>query len=115
MKGISMAQRVNVILVDDLDGNDADETVTFGLDGVEYDIDLSAEHAAELRGALEVYIESARRAGGRRRPRSAGRAAKVAGAVSASDIRAWARDNGWDVPDRGRVAAEVREAYTAAH
>lgn len=110
-----MAQRVNVILVDDLDGNEADETVSFGLDGVEYDIDLSATHAAELREALELYVQAGRRAGGRRRSRSAGRASRAANSVSASDIRSWARDNGWDVPDRGRVAAEVREAYAAAH
>ena len=106
-----MAQRVNVILVDDLDGEDAAETVTFALDGASYEIDLSEANAGELRAALAPYMEVARKVGGRRRkaPRSTG------GGTSAADIRQWARENGWDVPDRGRVAAEVREAYTAAH
>jgi Lsr2 len=113
-----MAQRVNVVLVDDLDGSDAAETVTFGLDGTDYDIDLSAAHASELRNALATYIGLGRKSAGRRRKgqRSAARATKGApGGVSASEIRAWARANGWDVPDRGRVSAEVREAYAAGH
>lgn len=112
-----MAQRVNVVLVDDLDGSDAVETVSFALDGVDYEIDLNDKHAGELRNALALYIGHGRRTGGRRRKASSGKAAKAssAGEPSASEIRAWARDNGWDVPERGRVAAEVREAYAAAH
>jgi hypothetical protein len=106
-----MAQRVNVVLVDDLDGSEAAETVTFGLDGVDYEIDLSDAHAAELRDALSTYVSAGRKVGGRRR-----RGQRVAnGGASASDIRKWARENGWDVPERGRVSAEVREAYAAAH
>jgi len=106
-----MAQRINVILVDDINGKDADETVTFGLDGVAYEIDLAEANAADLRAALTTYISAGRKVGGKRRK------AKVAaaGGTSAADIRQWARDNGWDVPDRGRVAAEVRQAYAAAH
>lgn len=107
-----MAQRVNIVLVDDLDGSDADETVTFGLDGTEYEIDLSSANAGKLRDALALYVGHGRRTGGRRK-RSAGRA-KSAEATPA-EIREWARANGWDVPDRGRVASEVREAYDAAH
>ena len=112
-----MAQRVNVVLVDDLDGGDAAETVSFALDGVDYEIDLSEQHAGELRNALSLYIGHGRRTGGRRRRSSAGGATKSSGSggPSASEIRAWARENGWDVPERGRVAAEVREAYAAAH
>jgi hypothetical protein len=117
-----MAQRVNVVLVDDIDGSEAAETVVFGLDGAQYEIDLSAENADKLREALAPYVGHGRRAGGRRRSagggsaRSAsGRAAAASGGPSAADIRAWARENGWEVPDRGRVAAEVREAYAAAH
>ena len=106
-----MAQRVNVVLVDDLDGNDADETVTFGLDGVDYEIDLSKKNADELRSQLGQYIDAGRKVGGRKRN---GQCA-VGGGTAAADIRQWARDNGWDVPDRGRVSAEVREAYAAAH
>ena len=106
-----MAQRVNVILVDDLDGKDADETVTFGLDGADYEIDLSEANAKKLRDLLAPYAAAGRKVGGRRRRSQ--RAA--AGGTSASEIRQWARENGWDVPDRGRVSAEVREAYAAAH
>jgi hypothetical protein len=111
-----MAQRVNVVLVDDIDGSDASETVSFALDGVDYEIDLSDEHAGELRNAVSLYIGHARRTGGRRKSgrRVASAAADSAGA-SAADIRSWARDNGWTVPERGRVSAEVREAYAAAH
>lgn len=112
-----MAQRVNVVLVDDLDGGDAAETVSFALDGVDYEIDLSEKHAGELRNALSLYIGHGRRTGGRRRkaPAGGGKAAAATGGPSASEIRAWARENGWEVPERGRVAAEVREAYAAAH
>jgi hypothetical protein len=112
-----MAQRVNVILVDDIDGNDAVETVSFALDGVDYEIDLSEQHAGELRNALSLYIGHARRTGGRRRSgrRASAPAASSDGSVSAADIRAWARENGYDVPERGRVSAEVREAYAAAN
>jgi hypothetical protein len=112
-----MAQRVNVVLVDDIDGSDATETVSFALDGVDYEIDLSDEHAEAIREAVSLYIGHARRTGGRRRSNrraSSGAGADSAGA-SAADIRAWARENGWDVPERGRVSAEVREAYSAAH
>lgn len=111
-----MAQRVNVVLVDDIDGSDASETVSFGLDGVQYDIDLSEENADKLREALALYVGHARRAGGRRKASSATRTNGAGGSgTSAADIRAWARENGWDVPERGRVSAEVREAYAAAH
>ncbi|MDQ3616163.1 MAG: Lsr2 family protein [Actinomycetota bacterium] len=106
-----MAQKVNVVLVDDIDGSDADETVRFGIDGVGYEIDLSGQHADELRTALSLYTGHGRKVAGRR----ARSQRAAADAVSASDIRAWARENGWDVPERGRVSAEVREAYAAAH
>lgn len=103
-----MAQRVNIVLVDDIDGSDAEETVSFGLDGREYEIDLSKANAERLREALALYVGHARRGGGRRgRSRSGG--------PSPADIRAWARENGFDVPDRGRVSSSVREAFLAAH
>jgi hypothetical protein len=111
-----VAQRVNVVLVDDIDGSDAAETVSFALDGVDYEIDLSEEHAEQLREAVALYVGHARRTGGRRRGgrRSSG-GADTGGGASAADVRAWAKENGWDVPERGRVSAEVREAYAAAH
>ena len=112
-----MAQRINVQLVDDIDGTDAVETVSFALDGQQYEIDLSEDHAAKLRDALSLYVGHARRTTSRRgrstsTPRSA---ARSAGGPSAAEIRAWAKENGLEVPDRGRVSAEVREAYAAAH
>jgi hypothetical protein len=112
-----MAQRVNVVLVDDIDGTDASETVSFALDGVDYEIDLSDEHAGQLRQAVAPYVGHARRTGGRRKGnrRSSGGGSGGGAGASAADIRAWARENGWDVPERGRVSAEVREAYAAAN
>ena len=106
-----MAQQVNIVLVDDIDGSDAEETVSFALDGKEYEIDLSAKNAAKLRDAFAPYVGHARRAAGRRR----GARSTAAGGASPADIRAWARENGFDVPDRGRVSSEVRDAYAAAH
>lgn len=108
-----MAQRVNVILVDDLDGSDASETVTFGLDGVDYEIDLNEQHAGELRDALALYVGHGRRTGGRRKSGSSAKA--TSGGPAPSEIRAWAKENGYDVPERGRVSAEIRSAYAAAH
>jgi len=113
-----MAQRVNVVLVDDIDDSEAVETVSFALDGVDYEIDLSEDHAGELRNALSLYIGHGRRTGGRRRSgrRSSSSSAPTNGdGATAADIRAWARENGWEVPERGRVSAEVREAYAAAN
>lgn len=103
-----MAQKVNIVLVDDIDGTDAVETVSFALDGRDYEIDLSKRNAEKLRDAFAPYVGHARRGGARR-----GR--NRAGGPSPSDIRAWARENGFNVPDRGRVSANVREAYLAAH
>jgi len=112
-----MAQKVQVILVDDLDGGEAEETVSFSLDGVSYEIDLSAGNAAELRDALASWVGHARRVGGRA---SAGRRAAAAprprsGSRDLTAVRSWARDNGFSVSDRGRVSSEVLTAYDAAH
>lgn len=108
-----MAQRVQIILEDDYDGSEADETVSFGLDGVEYEIDLSSKNAAQLRESLAVWTAHGRKTGGRRR--RAGTAAKNTDSSSPSDIRAWAQSQGLEVSSRGRVSAEVREAYEKAH
>jgi hypothetical protein len=111
-----VAQRVQIILEDDYDGGEADETVTFGLDGAEYEIDLSSTNAAELRNALAPWLGHARKVGGRKRARSAGtRAAGADTGGSTSDIRAWAMENGMDVSSRGRISSEVRQAYEQAH
>lgn len=107
-----MAQRVQVILEDDLDGTAADETVRFGLDGVDYEIDLSAGNARSLRGALAQWVGHARKVS---RGRSASPATrKSAGGVSPTEIREWARANGYDVNERGRVPLHIKEAFEAA-
>ena len=109
-----MAQKVNIVLVDDIDGSEATETVSFGLDGTTYEIDLNDKNAAKLRDALATYVGHGRKVGSapRRGRRSS---AAAANGPSAKEIRDWARANGHDVPDRGRVSAEVREAYDKAH
>lgn len=115
-----MAQKVTVTLVDDLDGGTAEETVEFSIDGVTYEIDLSNDNAVKLRDALAGYVAHARRAGGRRRAsaaapkRSGGGRASVDREQNAA-MREWARKNGYKVSDRGRIPAEVVEAYHKAH
>ena len=110
-----MAQKVNIVLVDDLDGSEATETVSFGLDGTSYEIDLNDKNAAALRDALATYVGHGRKVGsGGRRGRRSTTSASTSG-PSAKEVREWARANGHDVPDRGRVSAEVRQAYDAAH
>jgi hypothetical protein len=108
-----MAQRVNIVLTDDLDGSDASETVTFSLDGISYEMDLSSANAARLRDAVQPFLAKARRQGGGRAkpaPRRRG-----GGSGNATDIRAWALEQGLAVSARGRVPAEIRNAYVAAH
>lgn len=109
-----MAQRVNIVLVDDIDGSEATETVSFGLDGTSYEIDLNDKNAAALREALSGYVGHGRKVGAAsRRGRKSSPAAAVG--TSAREIRDWARSNGYEVPDRGRVSADVRAAFEAAH
>jgi hypothetical protein len=115
-----VAQRVQIILEDDFDGGDADETVSFALDGAEYEIDLSSANASELRNALAPWLAHARKVGGRRRSRaaaapSAPRSSAAEGPGSTSDIRSWALENGMEVSSRGRISSEVRSAYEQAH
>ncbi|MER7666489.1 MULTISPECIES: Lsr2 family protein [unclassified Streptomyces] len=110
-----MAQKVQVLLVDDLDGGEADETVTFALDGKTYEIDLTTANADKLRGLLEPYAKNGRRTGGRAAStRGKGRAA-ASGNKDTAEIRAWAKANGYEVNDRGRVPATVRDAYEKAN
>ena len=108
-----MAQKIQVLLLDDLDGSAADGTVRFGLDGTEYEIDLNAEHAQALRDALSRYVQAARRVGaGARRPARGGR--RAAGGVDSTEVREWAKAQGIEVKDRGRVPAELVARFKAA-
>jgi len=113
-----MAQRVEVKLIDDIDGGDAAETVTFSLDGISYEIDLSEKNATKLRDDLASWTAHARRSGTGGRSASRRRAAAPSGAAKRTDlsaVREWARANGHQVSDRGRISAEVQSAYDKAH
>jgi len=111
-----MAQRVKIILEDDLDGSPAEETVTFGLDGVTYEIDLSTDNAAKLRDELAPWVGHARRSGGRKTS-GAGRGSSSSAAkrTDLAAVRDWARKNGYEVSDRGRISAEIQAAYDKAN
>jgi Lsr2 len=104
-----MAQRVQVILEDDLHGGPADETVRFAYDGTQYEIDLSSENAQALRSALGKYIEHARRASAAHRQIRGGRKR-----ADTSAVREWAKAHGKEVNDRGRIPASVMKEYEAA-
>ncbi|WP_300680601.1 Lsr2 family protein [Nocardioides sp.] len=107
-----MAQKVQIILEDDIDGGSADETVTFGLDGSNYEIDLTSANADKLRDALAPFIGHARKVA---RSGKAGAAKKSTGGTNAAEVRAWARSNGFEVPERGRIPLNVKEAFDAAN
>jgi Lsr2 len=113
-----MAQRVVIEKLDDTSGKPADETVRFGIDGRELEIDLTAKNAAALRKVFDVYITHGRRVGGRR-ARTSGSPAlssppRSGGKVDTKDVRQWATKNGYTVSDRGRLPANVLDAYRAA-
>src|SRR5215218_7974206 len=107
-----MAQKVNIVLVDDLDGSEAGSTVSFGLDGTTYEIDLNDKNAGKLRDALAPYLGHARKVSGARRGRKSGGNSL---GPSPRLVRDWARSNGYEVSDRGRVPADVIAAYEAAN
>lgn len=106
-----MASSVRVIITDDLDGSTDAETLSFALDGITYEIDLGKDNRAKLEALFAPYIAAARRVSGRNR-RSASRPAR--GPDQAS-VRAWAREQGLRVSDRGRISADVMQQYEAAH
>jgi hypothetical protein len=110
-----VAQKVQVILVDDIDGGAAVETVAFSLDGASYEIDLSVKNAGKLRDAFAAYVGSARKVGGRGGRRGSG-AKRSAGAPNrTAEIRAWAKSNKVKVSERGRISADVVAKFDAAH
>lgn len=107
-----MSQKIQVELIDDLDGTPAEETVYFGLDGKSYEIDLSGDNSKQLREGLDEWIAAARKAGTSRAPRKAPAPRKAASATSA--VRVWAQENGYKLAERGRIPAVVQTAYEAA-
>jgi len=106
-----MAQRVSVELEDDLDGGPADETLRFGLGGTDYEIDLSKKNARRFRRQIAPYLEHARKAGRGQRRRQA---RTTSSRERSGDIRAWAKDHGIAVSERGRIPASVVQQYQAA-
>lgn len=114
-----MAEKVTVQIVDDLDGSEAAETIVFGWDGRQLVIDLNTKNADKFRKAVEPYVKASRP---NQAPQAAAKAAgrsrsarKAAGRADTSDIRAWARENGISVPDRGRLRPDVVASYDEAH
>jgi len=107
-----MSRNVSVVITDDLDGAEGADTVRFALDGVNYEIDLSDANRARLEGDLAPFITAARRPSrdGRRR---AGRSG--AASVDRAAVRAWAREAGLNISERGRISAEIIRQYEAAH
>src|SRR5689334_24560653 len=99
-----MAQKVHIVLEDDIDGSEATQTISFALDGTSYEIDLNDKNAAALRDALATYVGHGRRVTGSRRGARRTPSTSASGA-SAKEIRDWARSNGHDVPERGRIPA----------
>ncbi|MDQ3735553.1 MAG: Lsr2 family protein [Actinomycetota bacterium] len=112
-----MARKVQVILTDDIDGDTADETVAFALDGTSYEIDLSAKNSKALREAIAPYVGHARRVTKSRRSATSGsgRSGGTADRAQTQAIRDWARRNGHKVSDRGRIPSTVIEAFNSAH
>jgi len=108
-----MAKTISVVTTDDLDGSQNAETVTFGMDGVTYEIDLSEKNRAKFERAFAPYIEHGRRVTTRRR--RSGVASSAGPRVDRAAVRVWAKEQGLNVSERGRISAEVMERYAAAH
>jgi hypothetical protein len=104
-----MSQKIQMMFIDDIDGAAAEGTVRFALDGTDYEIDLSSKHSDELHTALRKYVDHARKLGGtaRRAPRSR----RSGAAIDTPKIREWAKENGYDIKDRGRVPADLVAKY----
>ncbi|MFD8497698.1 Lsr2 family protein [Amycolatopsis sp. NPDC059657] len=112
-----MAQKLVVEMVDDIDGTPATQTVPFALDGVTYEVDLSDENAASLRDELARFIEVAQRTGGRKIRLATGQSAASASQTDrerSRQVRVWAQANGYEVSNRGRLSAEILDAYEKA-
>ena len=109
-----MAQKIQTLFIDDIDGSEAEGTVRFALDGTDYEIDLNTKHAEALRKALSRYIDAARRSSGAaRRPARSGRRSAASG-LNTTEVREWAKAQGIEVKDRGRVPAELVVKFRAA-
>ncbi|MHC8609965.1 histone-like nucleoid-structuring protein Lsr2 (plasmid) [Paenarthrobacter ureafaciens] len=110
-----MAKKTVVLLEDDIDGSEATETISFALDGSEYEIDLNEGHANELREALTRFTDAGRKVAGGRSRSVGARTKSAQGGPDAKAVRMWAAENGLQVNARGRIQAEIVEKYEAAH
>jgi hypothetical protein len=109
-----VAQKIQTLFIDDIDGSEAEGTVRFALDGTDYEIDLNTKHAEALRKSLARYIDAARRSSGAaRRPARSGRRSAASG-LNTTEVREWAKAQGIEVKDRGRVPAELVVKFRAA-
>lgn len=108
-----MAQKIQTVFIDDIDGGPAEGTVRFGLDGTEYEIDLNERHSEELRSAFAKYVTHARKVGAttRRAGRGSGRRGST---IDTTKVREWAKAEGYDIKERGRVPADLAAKYQAA-
>jgi hypothetical protein len=108
-----VAQKIQTLFIDDLDGGEAEGTVRFGLDGTDYEIDLNGKHSEDLHTALAKYVDHARKVGGaaRRGLRGSHRAAS---SIDTTAVRAWAREQGIDIKERGRVPGDIVDQYRTA-
>ena len=109
-----MAKQVLTVITDDIDGSKGAQTVSFALEGTEYTVDLNTRNLKKLRDVLGPYIEAGEKVSRSRRSSKRG-SASTAGKSSSAEIRAWARDNGMDVPNRGRIPQAVADAWEAAN
>jgi hypothetical protein len=109
-----MAQKIQTIFIDDIDGGEAEGTVLFGLDGAEYEIDLSSAHSEELRKSLDAYITHGRKVPGTARRATRGTGRRNASIIDTAKIREWAREQGVEIKDRGRVPGDIIAKYRAA-
>lgn len=110
-----MAQKVQILYTDDIDGSEAAGSVTFGLDGVSYEIDLSEKNATKLRKSLETYVEHGRKVGTVVKTKGRGAAAKRTDGPSPQAVREWAKSQGIEVSDRGRVPNDLIVKFQAAN
>ena len=106
-----MAQRVQVQLVDDLSGEEAQETVRFALDGTDYEIDLTSQNAESLRSALSTYVDKGRKASGKQQSGSQKSASSRSKREDTQQIRRWAQENGFNPSSRGRITQAIIDAY----
>jgi hypothetical protein len=109
-----MAKNVSVVITDDIDGSEGAQTVSFGFNGVNYEIDLAPKNRDKLEKVLAPFVEAGRRAGRASSRRPAARA-NGAARTDRGAVRAWAKAAGLKVSERGRISADVMKQYEAAH